>query len=271
MTLRFAMLLLVAAGAAAFQAAPSTIRTSQQHSSSPLILMKKGGKSGKGFGAAPPAAPAPAKKSKKKPNFATAVPPSAPMAPGLSAAGTEMINAASELVNAENRGKQMLEDMRKEAGAPVSKKPKLILTEEEEREMDPTEGVMPEVVADRMLKRIIPFAAGPLVLSVFIFIGFYIANTQLQMDLPPQIVAYATQACLLLSFAGITWGVMSTNLEEDGDQSALGVENIDKNINVMRGAEDDRIMATKREVEEEEALRDGILLSRSAQKKRDKS
>ena len=171
----------------------------------------------------------------------------------------------------EARGRRMLEEMRQSAGAPVSTTPKLQLTEEELRPMDPTEGVMPEAVADRMLGRIIPFAAAPIGLAVFVFIGFWFANTQLQMDLPPTYVAYATQALLLLSFAGITYGVMSTNLDEDAEQSAFGTENLQKNFDAMRGAEDARILETKMEVEEAEALADGIVLSRASAKKREKS
>ena len=44
---------------------------------------------------------------------------------------------------------------------------------------------------------IIPFAGIPLVLGVVVFVGFWYANTQLERDLPPTIVAYATQALLL--------------------------------------------------------------------------
>ena len=129
--------------------------------------------------------------------------------------------------------------------------------------------VMPEVIADRMLGRIVPFAAAPIGLAVLVFIGFFIANTQLNMDLPPMYVAYATQACLLLSFAGITYGVMSTNLDEEAEQTLLGTENVQKAIDNMRGAEDSRIAEAKMEEEEENALKGGILLSNKAKAKRD--
>ena len=173
----------------------------------------------------------------------------------------------------EARGRAMLEQMRKEAGsAPVSpvKSDKMLLTEEELTPINPDEGVMPQEVADRMLARIIPFAAAPIVLAVFVFAGFWYANTQLMMDLPPQIVAYATQACLLLSFAGITFGVMSTNLEEGGEQEMLGLGNVQKSLNNMRGVEDARIAETKMDIELDEALADGVILSQSAKDKRDR-
>ena len=47
------------------------------------------------------------------------------------------------------------------------------------------------------------------------------ATTQLELDVPPTIVAYATQAMLLLSFGGITYGVMSTQLDEEAEQALL--------------------------------------------------
>jgi len=163
--------------------------------------------------------------------------------------------------------------MRQDAGSePILKRDNvpMVLTEEELTPIDPTEGVMPEAVADRMLARIIPFALGPIVLGIFVFIGFFIANTQLNLDLPPQIVAYATQACLLLSFAGITFGVMSTELEEDAEQTMLGLDNVQKNVDNMRGVEDTRIMETKLDLEELDAAASGIMLNRNMKEKRDR-
>ena len=176
-----------------------------------------------------------------------------------------------DAAGAEARGRALLEEMRQSSGEPVfKKKDKMVLTEDELRPMDPTEGVMPEVVADRMLGRIIPFAGAPIGLAVLVFIGFWFANTQLNMDLPPMIVAYATQACLLLSFAGITYGVMSTNLEEDAEQSLMGAENLQRNLDVMRGAEDARISEAKLEQEMDDALADGIVLGSAGLQQRDR-
>ena len=83
---------------------------------------------------------------------------------------------------------------------------------------------MPPAVADRMLKRIIPFAALPVVGGIVLFGAFYYATTQLELDVPPTIVAYATQAMLLLSFGGITYGVMSTQLDEEAEGEGAAEE-----------------------------------------------
>ena len=185
--------------------------------------------SGQGFGAPKPPPPPKKKKADRAIPTAATNTNSVVSTPEWSAGGE-----GEQLYNAEARGRQLLEEMRQSSGETptILKKPGMQLTEEEQRPIDPTEGVMPEEVADRMLKRIIPFAAGPVVLGVFVLIGFWFANTQMQMDLPPSIVAYATQACLLLSFAGITYGVMSTDLEEGADQSLLGAENFQKNLTI---------------------------------------
>eukprot|EP00965_Chrysotila_dentata_P209209 6185166-Pleurochrysis_carterae.AAC.4 len=117
---------------------------------------------------------------------------------------------------ASNRGKEALERMRREAGvdraAERAKAQRQLLTEEELAPIDPSAGVMPEVVSQRMLRRVIPFAGLPLSLrpsytnmimavvfgSFALFGAFYYANTQLDLDLPPSIVAYSTQARALV-------------------------------------------------------------------------
>jgi hypothetical protein len=165
----------------------------------------------------------------------------------------------------------MLEEMRQSSNSPVmqpKKRQAVALTPEELQPLDPTEGVMPEVVADRMLKRVVPFAGLPVVGGILVFAGFWYANKQLELDIPPTIVAYATQAMLLLSFAGITYGVMSTQLDEDADQSLLGTENLKRNLDLMRGAEEERIADTKEFEQLAEAEKAGIVMTPAAADKR---
>jgi len=223
------------------------------------------GSSGQGFGGAPKPTPPPKKKKKST----TAAPAPTASMPSTVASASSPMSERDQLANAEQRGRKLLEEMRQGSGQPAFKKNELVLTEEEKRPLDPTEGVMPEEVANRMLARILPFAGAPILLAVFVFIGFWYANTIAGLDLPPQIVAYVTQALLLLSFAGITYGVMSTNLEEGAEQTLMGADNLQRNLDVMRGAEDARIATAKLEQEEADALADGVVLSRAAAAKRD--
>lgn len=220
-----------------------------------------GGGSGRGFGAPPPSA-APAAKagasSKKK--------ASAPAARKVAAAD------ADDYARAEERGRRMLEDMRKSSGAPpplAKKSSGLNLTPEELAPMDPAAGVMPEAVSNRMLSRVVPFAGVGVIGAMLVFAAFYFLRTQLDLDVPPMVVAYASGAMLLLSFAGITYGVMSTSLDEEADQSLLGTENLQRNLNIMRGVEAERIAQTKEDVELEQAERDGILMSPAAAARRE--
>ena len=160
--------------------------------------------------------------------------------------------------------------MRLESGAaPPSQLRGPALTPEELEPLDPAAGVMPEVVSQRMLGRIIPFASIGVFGSFLTFAGFWYANTKLELDLPPQIVAYVTQALLLLSFAGVTYGVMSTSWDEEREGSLLGTENLRRNFELMRGNEAERIATAQMEQELEDAEKAGIMTSRAALKRRD--
>jgi hypothetical protein len=129
---------------------------------------------------------------------------------------------------------------------------------------------MPEVVSNRIVQRVLVFAGVPIGLAVVSFVGFYIATTQLGVDILPQVVAYSTQALLLLSFAGISYGVLSTSWDEQKEGSRLGWENVGPNIAAMRGQEDARIAEARRDAEEADAAEAGILMgSRKAQRTRD--
>jgi len=191
--------------------------------------------------------------------------PSVSMASAVTDAGV----GNADRRGAEERGRAIMEQMRKEAGAQPAdpfKKKGLALTPEELAPLDPTTGVMPEVVSQRMLKRVVPFAGLPVFGGLLTFVGFYYANTQLELDLPPQIVAFTTQALLLLSFAGITYGVMSTSWDENEEGSLLGWENVGPNIASMQGQEMDRIAEAKRDAEESDAEKAGIRMGRKGRR-----
>ena len=252
---------LLIVGAAAFQ--PSARLLRPPGSAPPAITCL----AGKGFGSGAPPPPAPKKKRKASSSSAAAA--AATSSAGAAPTTNGMAGDDPTLLTAEERGRRALEEMRKSSGTgdvQLKKRTSLVLTPEE---MEPeADSVMPEAVANRMLSRILPFAALPVVGGVLIFIAFYIANTQLELDVPPTIVAYATQAMLLLSFGGITYGVMSTNLEEDADQTLLGADNVKKNLNIMRGVEDERIAETKEFEEMLDAKDRGIVTSVAEAKKR---
>mmetsp|Transcript_5268 Transcript_5268/g.10325 ORF Transcript_5268/g.10325 Transcript_5268/m.10325 type:complete len:264 (+) Transcript_5268:3-794(+) len=223
-----------------------------------LVVCKASDSSGRGFG------------KKEEPRKATpktqmardvyvGPPPVAP-APTLGDAGVQSAKSAA-------RGRAALERLRQEtqSGAPSSRK--MELTAEELEPLSPEAGVMPEVVSQRMLRRVVPFAGLPVFGSIVLFAGFYFANSQLGLDLPPQIVAYATQALLLLSFAGITYGVMSTSWDEEDEGSALGLTEAIRNVGMMRGDNEQRRGEAMAEFAEDDAAADGIIMSKRARDK----
>jgi len=151
------------------------------------------------------------------------------------------VDAAAEAVAAEARGRRALEAMRKSAGSPAPTPRDAFqssLTEAELTPEDPTAGVMPQAVSDRMLARVVPFAALPVGGAFLAFVGFWFANTQLDLDITPQIVAYTTQALFLLGFGGITYGVMSTSWDEADEGSGLGLDEAKSNWVKMWGSDD---------------------------------
>lgn len=266
-------LALVATSATALQAAGvhSCIRALPASTtvSSLRCAADDGSTTGRGFGGGGMATGKTGKASKgtkaTKSTAESSSSPSVSMAPATTDAGV----GNADRRGAEERGRAIMEQMRKEAGAQPAdpfKKKGLALTPEELAPLDPTTGVMPEVVSQRMLKRVVPFAGLPVFGGLLTFVGFYYANTQLELDLPPQIVAFTTQALLLLSFAGITYGVMSTSWDENEEGSLLGWENVGPNIASMQGQEMDRIAEAKRDAEESDAEKAGIRMGRKGRR-----
>jgi len=230
--------------AAGLQLATASART-QSRCASPIL---KGKASAKGFGAAPPA-------KAKKATSATRRQP-------------QTIPEADDRVAAESRGRDMLAAMRKEAGEnPNPVRPPALrnqLTPEELAPVDAADGVMPEVVSNRMLKRVIPFAGLPVIGAFLLFFGFWYANTQMGMDLPPSAVAYSTQALFFLSFAGISWGVMSTSWDEESEGSLLGADEVRKNTAAMRAGLDRSRGEAAAMYDEMDAADAGIIMSEKA-------
>lgn len=263
--MRSILLIALVHAALAFQ--PSTPvaprRLSLHEMASPLTLLRCAEGAGKGFGSA--STPPPKKKKVKNAAAVAARAAAQRSAQGIAPTPTPTASPSDpddpSVLTAEERGRRALEAMRRSSGSDPSvqlKKPGMNLTPEE---LAPEpDSVMPPAVADRMLKRIIPFAALPVVGGVVLFGAFYYANVQMELDVPPTIVAYATQAMLLLSFAGITYGVMSTQLDEDAEQTALGVDNVKRNLDIMRGVEDERIAETKEYEDMLDAQKQGIIM-----------
>jgi len=249
MALELALLLMVASAAGH--------RLSQPRSRTVVCLARKpDDTAGRGFGAVPEKA-----RPEKTPGKAKSPPPAASQQ-GL----VDDSRAASE-----SRGRAALERLRRDYGAPAPPPRGMQLTPEELEPLSPEAGVMPEAVSNRMLRRVVPFAGLPVFGSVVVFGGFWFANTQLGYDLPPSMVAYSTQALLLLSFAGITYGVMSTSWDEEEEGTLLGFKEAARNTKLALGdakqAQAAAVAEVAEEIAQEEAAAKGIIMSKKALEK----
>lgn len=240
----------------------------------PACLAKKKkakGSGGKGFGAEPK--PSPSSSQSRGPPVATFAEKLGELEREAALADVDSQPADDNREARLARGRAALEALRSESGTsakPMTLSQKLVLTPEELAPMSPEEGVMPEVVSNRMLRRVVPFAGLPVAGSVVVFGGFYFANTQLGLDLPPSLVAYATQALLLLSFAGITYGVMSTSWDEDKEGSFLGFEEAKTNVKMALGDAKSAQMQAKAGYMEDDAAKEGLYMSKRAMEKAQK-
>ena len=68
---------------------------------------------------------------------------------------------------------------------------------------------------------------------------------------------------LLLSFAGISLGVMTTSLEEEEEGSLLGTEQLSKNINIMKGVQDASRIEAEADTFAEEVAAEGIVMTQA--------
>jgi hypothetical protein len=99
---------------------------------------------------------------------------------------------------------------------------------------DPSLAVIPEKVAARMGRRMLPFVGVPLFGSMLTFVLFWYLATYKDFSIPTVVVAYATSAILIIGLMGITYSVMSASWDEDREGSAMGWEEFQKNINNVK-------------------------------------
>lgn len=93
---------------------------------------------------------------------------------------------------------------------------------------------IPEKVAQRMGKRMLPFVGIPLVGSFATFIGFWYLATQKDMEFQPAIVATTSFGFLAVGLLGITYSVLSSSWDNDREGSAFGGDEFSKNVGSIR-------------------------------------
>lgn len=138
-----------------------------------------------------------------------------------------------------SRGKAALDKMRREkAEQRNAELQKMKDLEEVDQMMLETGGeaaVIPEKVAQRMGKRMLPFVGIPLFGAMGTFVGFWYMATYRDMEFQPVLVAGSTIALLVIGLVGITYSMMSASWDPEREGSVLGTDEFSRNIDNIKG------------------------------------
>eukprot|EP01031_Cornospumella_fuschlensis_P035780 gene35780-43398_t len=120
---------------------------------------------------------------------------------------------------------------------------------------DPSVGAVPEIVANRMIRRIAFFFGLPVFGGLLIFAAAIIASKKYDTTVPPGIIAYATQAPFILGLLGITYAILSSSWDDEPG-SLLGIKEFKTNFQrVKDGLKRSRETATLQDEIERDADR----------------
>jgi hypothetical protein len=95
---------------------------------------------------------------------------------------------------------------------------------------------IPEVISQRMLRRMLAFSGVPTFLGVATFFGSYALIVKGNVDLPPYAVLLSTLGCFGLGVVGLTYGVLSASWDEDRPGDWLGLDEFKTNFGRMTNA-----------------------------------
>jgi hypothetical protein len=181
---------------------------------------------GKGFGK-PKEQPEPVVKRRveeQEPKVATnRIPEDA--SPELDAATLASMSDEDKILNTQMFKKKMTRDQED-----LEDKIRRVREEEELISQDPSVGAVPEIVADRMLGRIIAFFGVPVFGGLAIFVGAFFYSKKYDMVAPPAVIAYATQVPFVVGLVGISYAILSTSWEPETKGSLLGVAEFKINL-----------------------------------------
>ncbi|KAG5188670.1 hypothetical protein JKP88DRAFT_234176 [Tribonema minus] len=195
----------------------------------------------KGFGKAKePSKPA---KKAKSPAKAAAAKAAAAVAPG-----TPLASAAAAAAEQDSADTETPEDPK----ARAAKEDLARMKEERERRVqaqkqrmadikaaqaitkdNPDAGVIPDLVANRMLARMIPFFVLPVLAGVGVFVYFFVLAKRYDTSFQPGMVAFATQAPFAISLVGITYAILSASWDPEREGSALGFDEFRSNAGAI--------------------------------------
>ncbi|WP_216914493.1 MULTISPECIES: PAM68 family protein [unclassified Synechococcus] len=99
----------------------------------------------------------------------------------------------------------------------------------------PRQQVIPDAVANRMVRRIAIATGTPTVLGMGVFVASYLLVSRGVLDIPPGLTLVGSGAFFLLGLLGLSYGVLSASWE-DAPGSVLGFEQIGVNIGRVRAS-----------------------------------
>ena len=99
-------------------------------------------------------------------------------------------------------------------------------------------GFIPEIVSNRMIRRVLVFCGIPVVMGVLVFVVSYLAIANHWFKPPNTVVLLTSMACLGLSVLGLTYGILSACWDEDAASkgSLLGIAEFKINFGRMADA-----------------------------------
>lgn len=113
--------------------------------------------------------------------------------------------------NEKIRSTKLFRKMKLEKIRSLEEKLKYLKDEETLIASDPSVGAVPELVADRMIKRITLFFGIPVFGGLMIFVGAFFYSKRYDVVVPPAIIAYATQFPFIIGLLGITYAILSSS------------------------------------------------------------
>lgn len=91
------------------------------------------------------------------------------------------------------------------------------------------EMAIPQVVSQRMIRRVAAFCGVPTVLGIATLVASYLLATYSEIKLPPIAVLLANMGLFGLGVLGITYGVLSASWDEERAGSVLGLAEFSTN------------------------------------------
>ncbi|KAL7437378.1 hypothetical protein ACHAXM_009095 [Skeletonema potamos] len=181
---------------------------------------------GKGFGEKPPT------KQKASSSIETGAPESS-----LAAPIATQEEQQQPKVTEDNTGSKKLRELRsREAERRNEELQKIRALRETDAALreDAGAAAIPEKVAQRMGKRMIPFVGIPLFGTFASFIGFWYMAVYKDMEFQPALVATTSFVFLAIGLLGITYSVLSASWDDDREGSTLGLDEFQTNVNNLK-------------------------------------